>query len=140
MTRKQLVEDDASQYDSINQRLRRLEQSIPEDPHYVGASGQPGFLNGWTNLGGGWQTLRYWKGTSGVVYVQGAVTGGALGPVGTGDVFLLPVGYRPGGRLLLPTNSNSAYGVIHVYPAGQVVARIGTNADFSLFFSFRQEV
>jgi hypothetical protein len=36
--------------------------------------------------------------------------------------------------------SASAYGVIHVYPAGQVVARIGTNADFSLFFSFRQEV
>jgi hypothetical protein len=137
VSRKILVDDDAAQYDEILARLRRLENPVLEQHHYIGAAGEPAFLHGWSNLGGGWQTLRFWK-NDGIVQIQGVVTGGALGAVGSGDVFVLPDGYRPDQRLLLPTDSNNAHGTAHIYPTGEVVARIGSSTAFSLFFSFRE--
>lgn len=90
MSRKQLLEDDASQYDSINLRLRRLEQGIPEDFHYVGVAGEPAFQNSWVNFGGAYQTVAFRK-DRGAVYFVGTARSGAL----SSTMFVLPAEYRP---------------------------------------------
>lgn len=94
MSRKILVDDDAAQYDSINQRLRRLEQGIPELPHYVGTAGEPAFENSWSNFDASpapvGRAAFYYR-HNGRVYLGGVIDGGASGST----AFTLPVGYRP---------------------------------------------
>lgn len=95
--RKILVDDDAAQYDSINQRLRRLEQGIPEDVHYVGDAGEPAFQNSWVNFdsglanpSGAGRNAGFYR-DRGRVYLLGVICAGASGTV----AFTLPDGYRP---------------------------------------------
>lgn len=94
MSRRELIEDDASQYDSINARLKRLEQGIPEDPHYVGAAGEPAFQNSWVNFdaaaGPTGRAASFYR-HNGRVYLGGVIKSGASGTI----AFTLPVGYRP---------------------------------------------
>jgi hypothetical protein len=66
--------------------------TVPMDTwHYVGAAGEPAFLNSWANYGSGYPGLHYRKNPDGRVVMAGVVRGGALGTA----VFTLPVGYRP---------------------------------------------
>jgi hypothetical protein len=61
----------------------------------VGAAGEPGFQDGWSNYGSGWVPARYRKLATGVVVVQGFVVRGAGQPGGGSPIFNLPAGYRP---------------------------------------------
>jgi hypothetical protein len=93
MSRKELIEDDASQYDSINARLRRLESHAPEDPHYVGTTGEPAFQNSWTNFDAAAPPAgraAYFYRHNGRVHMGGVIMGGANGAT----AFTLPAGYR----------------------------------------------
>jgi hypothetical protein len=69
--------------------------SALEAPHLVGASGQPGFEEGWHNIPaeGGVQLgpTSFYKDHEGIVHLEGAAETEEGGPV----VFTLPVGYRP---------------------------------------------
>lgn len=65
----------------------------PEPWHFVGATGEPAFLNGWTNNSGGYEPTRFYKDPYGQVHVQGHILAPASG-MGIA-VFVLPVGYRP---------------------------------------------
>ena len=64
--------------------------------HIVGATGEPAFLNGWTNtaLGSSPTSLRFRRDITGVVHVAGQVQAGTVSPGITGDLFTLPAGYR----------------------------------------------
>ncbi|MGA8746506.1 MAG: hypothetical protein WB507_11665 [Solirubrobacterales bacterium] len=65
----------------------------PEAWHEVGTSGQPGFMNSWTNLTIGAihdENVAFYKDHEGNVHLRGAVAGG------TGFIFTLPAGFRPG--------------------------------------------
>jgi hypothetical protein len=58
----------------------------------VGAgSGAPAFQNSWTNFGVNDVVCRFQRSSSGIVYVQGTLLGGAASTL----VFTLPEGYRP---------------------------------------------
>lgn len=51
----------------------------------------PTFQNSWANVGGGTQSVEYFKDQNGVVYIKGSTVGGSAGTV----AFILPAGYRP---------------------------------------------
>jgi hypothetical protein len=58
--------------------------------HYVGASGEPAFQNGWVNSGGSEEPLRFKLKQDGSLLVSGVIKSGTAI-----TVFTLPVGYRP---------------------------------------------
>ena len=61
----------------------------------------PTLGGGWTDFGGGFQTTRYRRLASGLVTIQGMVTGGSLA---TGTIlFVLPADMRPTGILIMNT-------------------------------------
>lgn len=57
----------------------------------VGAAGQPGFQNSWSNYGGGYATAAFYKDALGIVHLKGMITSGTIGSV----AFTLPPGYTP---------------------------------------------
>ena len=93
---------------------------------YVGNSGRPAFQNSWANTGGVLTTLRYYKDLSGMVHVEGYVSGGTLSTT----VFTLPVGYRPSAYV---ANANSS---VQVTAAGAVFCTSGSNVQQNMAVSF----
>lgn len=137
MTRKQLVEDDASQYDSIQERLRRLEQGIPEDPHWVGSTGEPAFQSSWVNfdaspgpVGRGAFFYRH----NGRVYLGGVVKSGANNT----NIFTLPVAYRPllgTGSSLFVVHASGGSAQILITTTGNVQAQNYTSSTITTWVS-----
>jgi hypothetical protein len=121
MTRTTFVDDDAAQYSDILTRLRRLEQGIPEDPHWIGDFGEPVFMNGWSNYDpatGPGRAGFYYR-HNGRVYLGGVIKGGAS----TTTAFILPEGYRPlleGGVTGFTVHGATAPAVVAIYPTGEV--------------------
>ena len=89
----------------------------------------PTLLNGWVNFGSGYNPAGYYKDALGVVHLQGFIKDGT---VGAADVFVLPVGYRPGYHSVFSIDSNDAFGLSVVYVGGSVRINIGNNANASL--------
>lgn len=106
-----------------------------ETPHAVGGSGEPAFANAWVNFGGTEQPARFWKDPMGIVHVQGLIKTGTIAT----KAFTLPAGYRPGADLMFGTVSNNAFGRITVLANGDVIPQVGSNANFSINCSFKQE-
>lgn len=87
---------DADKLDGIDS-TGFLRSTPPEPYHEVGAPGEPGFQNNWTNAGGGLSTAAFFKDPLGVVHLKGVVAGDD-----STVVFTLPTGYRPSQILALP--------------------------------------
>lgn len=94
MSRKILIDDDAAQYESIMQRLRRLEQGLPEDVTYIGFSFELLFLNSWQNYETpnppNTRSAGFYR-DRGRVYLTGVIKSGTSGTA----AFTLPEGYWP---------------------------------------------
>lgn len=121
MTRSILVEDDPSQYDDIIRRLRRLEQGIPEDVHWVGAAGEPAFQNSWVNYdaaAGPVGRAAFFYRYNGRVYLGGVIKSGANNTT----AFTLPAGYLPflQGSSAFAVTASLAAANIAVLPSGDV--------------------
>jgi hypothetical protein len=88
----------------------------------------PAILDGnWVNFAGG----RYGAGYrldpySGMVFLRGIVKDG------TGLIFTLPVGYRPGATVEMPVNANSLFGALLIQADGAVYWVAGDTTKFSL--------
>jgi len=59
--------------------------------HLVGATGEPAFQSGWSNVSSQGHPLAFRKDPFGKVMLRGVVSGGAVDSV----IFTLPAGYRP---------------------------------------------
>ena len=76
---------------AINGSFDQIESGDPW--HYVGQSGQPPFLTGWSNTA---ILAAFRKTADGTVHVRGEVTKNIGGTVATQDpIFTLPVAYQP---------------------------------------------
>lgn len=71
-----------------------------ESVREVGTVGNPSFQNSFTNFGGGWETVGFWKDPFSMVHLHGLVTN-ASDKSGF-NIFTLPTGYRPADNLLFP--------------------------------------
>jgi hypothetical protein len=89
----------------------------PEPWREINAPGQPGFQDGWTNLGGAFSTAAFYRDRAGVVHLKGVVQPGTYG----GTVFVLPAGYRPPRTAIVAVSSVDG-------AAGFVLARVDIRA------------
>ncbi len=99
------------------------------------------FLNGWTNYDTAvHNSAAYWKDPMGVVHLRGVIMSGTFNTDATGQVFLLPAGFRPARHEVFAAASSSL-GEARVYSTGYVHAVGGNNSYFSLDgMSFRASV
>ena len=88
----------------------------------------PTFQNSWRNYGTPYNVAGYLKDATGFIHLHGMVQGGTA-PI----IFVLPVGYRPGGQSIFTTLANGAIARLDVLNDGEVQWVIGgTNAWVSL--------
>jgi len=104
-----------------------IEEIIPDTWHYVGASGEPSFQNGWVNYGSIFEVARFtYNYATNKVEIQGLIRYGTLGT----PAFTLPVGYRPHGKLpFLGLDSSTSF-VSGIYRFD-----IDTNGDVIVYSS-----
>jgi hypothetical protein len=88
----------------------------------------PTALNSWVNFGASDSQLGYRK-IGDRVELRGLVKSGT--GMGFG-IFVLPAGYVPPKTLRFAVNSNSAFGMLRVDSAGNVVPDVGSTTSFSL--------
>lgn len=79
---------------------------VISDPwHYVGATGEPAFLNSWANYGYEYSPACFRK-IDGWVILQGMIKSGSIGA----NAFTLPAGYRPTSKLIFMTAGSDGTG------------------------------
>jgi hypothetical protein len=85
-----------------------------ETLHFVGAPGEPGFVNAWQNYGGGFQDVAFYRDRSGVVHLQGLIAGTQFD--GHTMFVLLGSEYRPCGNrnLIFAALSGNAIGRLNI--------------------------
>lgn len=92
----------------------------------------PTLLNGWQNLGSGYEPAGYKKDTTGTVWIKGQVKSGS------GVIFTLPSGYRPANSQLFVTSGDALFAEIIVASSGNVSIHAGAATVYlTLNFSFR---
>jgi hypothetical protein len=117
VSRKVLIDDDAAQYANLELRLKRLEQGLPENMHFVGAAGEPAFQNSWVNYDTSPGRSAFFYRDRGRVYLGGVIKTGASNTV----AFTLPVGYRPLiGNVSFAVNSSGAAAQVSIDSSGNV--------------------
>jgi hypothetical protein len=106
-----------------------------EEWHTVGASGEPGFQNGWVPFDTG-RTPKFKK-IHGTVYMVGLAKSGTLNTV----IFNLPIGYRQIAvtNLYIGTSSSAAFATLRIDSNGDVKQEAGNNTWISLACSFRAD-
>lgn len=85
----------------------------------------PNLASGWSNVGGAYQTARYYIDQSGVVHIEGSIKKSTAGVVGE-TIFTLPTGYNPSAQLSFAIDANGAHGKIDVKANGAVIYQTGT--------------
>lgn len=83
----------------------------------VGGTGEPAFRNRWKNYGGAWSHAGFWKDASGVVHLQGTLTGRSADKV----AFQLPAGYRPAADLFTLAASGNHASSIEILTNGEIL-------------------
>lgn len=90
----------------------------------------PTLAGSWANFGGTHQTARYRKHPTGVVEIQGCVKSGS------GTIFTLNSGYRPGSILIFACIGDNVEARVDVNPDGTVVLAVGSSGFLSINMSF----
>lgn len=105
----------------------------PIDPWHT-----PTLINSWVDYDATvWQGARYRKLSDGMVTIQGLVKNGTGPGPGTGNIFVLPPGYRPVKNLIFASIANNVFARIDVYPDGNVNwSTGGTNGFVTISVSF----
>lgn len=91
-------------------------------------------LNGWSNVGGAYQTAQYMRDANGVVHVRGAITGGTA--VNGTPLFTLPANFRPTATEFISVASDNEFGSVVVLSTGVCQFYRGANVMFGIDFSF----
>lgn len=85
-------------------------------------------LNGWGDVGEGWEVAHHRKDSAGVVHVGGSVSGGGSGTV----IFELPEGCRPSANRTFLVTTDTSVGFVDVFPNGEITHGLGGTAFVSL--------
>ena len=88
--------------------------------HYIGAAGEPSFLSGWRNYGGGFPVVGFRKLSDGSLAFKGLL-GHDAWPTGGTHVFVLPPAYRPPFFFHILTMCADQAAVTRVDPDGGVL-------------------
>jgi hypothetical protein len=94
----------------------------------IGAADAPTFEGAWGNLSASWTSTAFYIAPGGMVHLKGVASGGAV----PGNVYRLPVGYRPRRTLLADAISNNLQGRFDIQSDGYVRATVGNTAWISM--------
>ena len=122
-----------SAYDRALQRaltdiLRPLLRKVNAVDTSDGGFTVPALVNGWLDLGSGYNPTGYALDGMGFVHLRGIVTAGTMHQA----AFVLPAGLRPANREFMASVSANAFGSVVVFPDGSVIPWDGVNTWFSL--------
>lgn len=126
MSRRVLIDDDAAQYNNIQDRLKRLENASDAD---VTKAALP-FGANWGNYGTTWEDASYSR-HGRVVRLQGLVTKSGT-PAAADVIATLPVGFRPAEDLIFAAISGSTpevAGRVDVHANGTVTWQRGSTTE-----------
>ncbi len=118
--------------DNQSAMIKTIEFKTPAKIQLVGTAGKPAFTNSWTNLNASADVQCGYFKENGMVYVQGMVANGVIGL----PIFTLPAAYWPSAIFHFPVTGLLAYAEAAITAAGEVYPSVGSNAAFSLNFSF----
>lgn len=114
---------------SIADSFRELDERIADIVIGPAPAWQtPVFENAWVAFGGGFGPPSYMRDMVGIVHLRGIAKSGTVGT----NIFILPVGFRPGFTEQFSVASNHAFGELTIYPTGAVVLATGSNVWASL--------
>jgi hypothetical protein len=99
--------------------------AAPEALHVVGTVGEPSFLNSWVAFGPTSSKPGFYKDPLGIVHLEGALASGTASNTSTGNMFVLPVGYRPALGQQFTGGDATGSGQIAITPSGEVRALNG---------------
>jgi hypothetical protein len=92
----------------------------------------PSLLNSWVNFGAPFSNALYCR-RGGVVRLKGVVKLGTISTGSTGNIFVLPVGFRPPEEMVFTTLANNAIARVELLTDGSVRAySMASNAWLSL--------
>ena len=96
----------------------------------------PAYQNGWVDYDATYGPVRYRR-IAGITFIRGLAKNGTAGAV----IFTLPVGYRPGIKLLFAVDVNAnAHGRLDVDSAGQVIHVSGNTGYYQVTCCFVAEL
>jgi hypothetical protein len=95
--------------------------------HELGASGEPAFSAGWSNVGSSYATAAFRKPRPDLVALKGSITGGVANGAAA---WTMPAGYRPEKDRRMSTTCAAAGGV--VYPVILLVTPTGLVLPYAL--------
>lgn len=88
-------------------------------------------VNSWVDFGAPYETVAYYKDTTGIVRMKGCAKSGTASTITT-----LPVGYRPGATIRFATVINGVFGYVAIDSSGVLTAS-STNPVFLDCVQFR---
>lgn len=99
-------------------KMNNIEDAVDEivDDIQVESVTAVSFATGWSNFGGAYQTVGYYK-DRGRVFLRGSAKNGGTG---TGLIFTLPSGYRPAADLVIPVMFYGGTGPVTITSSGTV--------------------
>jgi hypothetical protein len=92
----------------------------------------PTLLNNWVVYDATFSNAAMYRKVGGIVYLRGLLKNGTAGAV----MFTLPVGYRPGIRMLFIVDGTGGFGRIDVASNGDVIHTSGATGYFQISVSF----
>jgi hypothetical protein len=92
----------------------------------------PSLLNSWVNFGSPFHDAQYCR-RGGVVRIRGVVKLGTISTGSTGNIFVLPAGFRPTAEMIFTTLANNGIARVELLTDGSVRANaMASNAYLSL--------
>jgi len=84
--------------------------------------------SGWSNAGNGTTPAAFYRDGSGLVHLQGSVTGATISADFEQEVvFYLPAGYRPAQKLRFATSNNGTAAYLDIGPDGAVAPSVSVS-------------
>lgn len=132
MAKKKVIRTQADFNDFSDSALWREELNnylSSEDWHEVGATGEPGFENSWTNYTSVDATTAAFYKNKGLCYLKGMVGSGSSA---SDTIFTLPEGYRPPNAVRVATYSATGSCYVRISADGTVSIPTGGSTTWSL--------
>ena len=118
------------------QNLMFMRRRYGEHPDFRTQIVYPTLTSPWSNYGGSYESVHYFRDTHGFVHINGLAS--ANGTTTSNTLFTLPIGFRPKGSLILDSSRSGAEGGMswQIYASGEVSPRVSQSSWASVGFSF----
>lgn len=108
---------------NLNAEVKTIQVTLPNEYptwHYVGATGEPGFVNGFTNWFATENNAAFRRTPDGYLELRGIIKSPAIAPPTFTTIFTLPAGFLPPWTMRVPIAVNNTANILEVTAAGAI--------------------